>query len=64
MASITRKPSVWFSRPVEERQAIIREFWREYFTAYPEYGSSDEMNVARATYERGGGIPESFTFQR
>jgi hypothetical protein len=58
--SYARKPSKWFSRPHDERRAIVRKFWESYFRDYPEYGCNPEVNMARAIIERGDKLPNSF----
>lgn len=39
-----------------EKEHIIDEFWRDYFTKYPEFGNMDELNIMRRQFKSRGQI--------
>lgn len=45
----------WNMMSAYEKEHILDEFWRDYFTKYPDPGSSDELNIMRKKYQRGRG---------
>lgn len=50
----------WYLKSWDEKRGLVVEFWRAYFAAYPDNGSSTEMNGAREHFKRTGNIPDGF----
>lgn len=46
----------FYTYPQHERDRIIQSFWADYFTQFPDPGSSDELNTMREQFQTHGSV--------
>lgn len=54
------KPRIWHTYSKAKQDAIIAQFWRDYFDKYPDEGSITELNILRKQLQR----PDYAQFRR